>query len=724
MIAQILQDGESLASSSQQTSTERLSSASPLLSQSSPKNPPHRKAGGCFDIRDHLDKLKSDGGSEAKAEKSFFCPVCSNKNFKVNLKTGAYSSFGGCGCADTEEGKKKIRHALSPAKNPNKANQTPTKEPRPKQHRGWEYVDKEGNFLFCIHRWDDPDGKSEDGFSNGRCIRQSFSRKDVTSWGQQIWKKDGKKPGDFNHLAQPYGLAEAKQDLENGAAYVLFVEGEPCVDACRAIGIPAICNLGGAGKYKSKRDAGQIPADRLVATPDRDKPGLKHAQDVAAANPGCRWFYPFAGSPEWNGAMPEKHGLDIADWIELGGTAIQITKGITSPEGNEKAVLKEKIKAGDTHRKLLIGLEVLDEIESPTERFISLQNLREETGLTNGKAFDQAISTLLDEQRNDKDCTLAELMARKNNASFILDQFGCKGALVGIGGDKGDGKTILMYRGAAAVASGEALFGELTVQQGPAIIVQCDESDLNAQKKFISMGIDPSLPIHWMWGFNPSMIPELKRKIQKTGAKFVGIDSITTVAGGRGIKFTDPDFALFLYQLNHLAAELGVVIFILIHLRKPDSAKGARTEVTLNDFLGTGMLTSACSDVFGYWSNKAEDAFPDQYILRCLGKRNCEAGTTWDLQGSKDDFSLQFAGVQGGGDTPSEKRSVIAKALDFLRQRKGDPCSTEQIAQGIGAHEKTVRNALRDYFSNGNALGIQRVKAESTGGRPSFEWIF
>lgn len=390
-----------------------------------------------------------------------------------------------------------------------------------------------------------------------------------------------------------------------------------------------------------------------------------------------------------------------------------------------KQALAEAISGADALETLKLGLETLEDIDSPTERFIALQNLREQTGLTNGKAFDQAIATLIDERRNDKDCTLAELMERQHDATWGIDQFGCKGALVGIGGDKGEGKTTLMYRTAIAVASGEPLFDELTVQRGPAIIVQCDESDLNAKKKFLAMGVDADLPIHWMWGFNPAMVPELKNKIQMTGAKFIGIDSITTVAGGRGIKSTDPEYALFLYQLNSLAAELGVVIFILIHLRKPDSAKG-RKSVSLDDFLGTGMLTAACSDVFGYWANKAEDAFPNQFMLRCLGKRNCESGTTWDLQGSTDDFSLTFVGVQGGGETPSERRSVVAKALDYLRRRKGQPQRVEIISAGICAHEKTVARELRDYYSSGNALGIQRIKGKSTaaGGRPPWLWMY
>jgi hypothetical protein len=228
-----------------------------------------------------------------------------------------------------------------------------------------------------------------------------------------------------------------------------------------------------------------------------------------------------------------------------------------------------------------------------------------------------------------------------------------------------------------------------------------------------------------MWGFNPSMLPELKRKIQRTGAKFIGIDSITTVAGGRGIKSSDPEYALFLYQLNALAADLGVCIAILIHLRKPDTVK-PRSSVGLDDFLGTGMLTAACSDVFGYWPNRQEGAFPDQFVLRCLGKRNCEAGVTWDLQGSKDDYSITFAGVQGGGATPSEQRSTIAKALGFLRQRPGQPFTPSQIGLAISANERTVARLLRDYYSSGNPLFLQRIKQPSTsvGGRPSWSWMF
>ena len=103
----------------------------------------------------------------------------------------------------------------------------------------------------------------------------------------------------------------------------------------------------------------------------------------------------------------------------------------------KKEALKIAISGAAAVETLKLGLEPLEDIDSPTERFAALQNLKAETGLTNGKAFEQAVATLIDEQRNDKDCTLAELMQREHDATWGIDQFAAKGALVGIGGDKG-----------------------------------------------------------------------------------------------------------------------------------------------------------------------------------------------------------------------------------------------------------------------------------------------
>lgn len=91
-----------------------------------------------FDILQHLDRLEPDGGSnDPRGDHSYLCPVCGAENFKVNIRTGKWGSFS-CDCANSEDGKRKIRNALNPAISP--AGVAPSqKPPRPKQYREWLY---------------------------------------------------------------------------------------------------------------------------------------------------------------------------------------------------------------------------------------------------------------------------------------------------------------------------------------------------------------------------------------------------------------------------------------------------------------------------------------------------------------------------------------------------------------------------------------------------------
>jgi len=48
------------------------------------------------------------------------------------------------------------------------------------------------------------------------------------------------------------------------------------------------------------------------------------------------------------------------------------------------------------------------------------------------------------------------------------------------------------------------------------------------------------------------IIPELKKKTQRTSAKFIGINAVTIVARRLEIKSSDSEYSLFAYQLSHL----------------------------------------------------------------------------------------------------------------------------------------------------------------------------
>ena len=44
-----------------------------------------------FDMRNHVDKLRRDGGKDnSNGDTSYHCPVCDAPNFKVNIKTGKW----------------------------------------------------------------------------------------------------------------------------------------------------------------------------------------------------------------------------------------------------------------------------------------------------------------------------------------------------------------------------------------------------------------------------------------------------------------------------------------------------------------------------------------------------------------------------------------------------------------------------------------------------------
>ena len=81
-------------------------------------------------------------------------------NFKVNVVTGKWGSFG-CDCASTEEGKRAIRNALSPAKPrypDNEVRRTALEADSPEGRRVLDLLDREGKPILEVRRSDDGKG--------------------------------------------------------------------------------------------------------------------------------------------------------------------------------------------------------------------------------------------------------------------------------------------------------------------------------------------------------------------------------------------------------------------------------------------------------------------------------------------------------------------------------------------------------------------------------------
>jgi len=99
---------------------------------------------------------------------------------------------------------------------------------------------------------------------------------------------------------------------------ILIVEGEGKAELLISMGIAATCAIGGAGKWRRygyPNYLDDLLGTSIILVPDRDAKGLEHMRDIQNDFPDVKWLYPYPDSPLWN-RLPEKGGLDIADWID------------------------------------------------------------------------------------------------------------------------------------------------------------------------------------------------------------------------------------------------------------------------------------------------------------------------------------------------------------------------------------------------------------------------
>jgi hypothetical protein len=179
---------------------------------------------------------------------------------------------------------------------------------RPRQTRYWEYPARDGSPLVRVVRFDDGKGGK--------------SGKGDADWHQEHWGKckPTRKIGwvvgtkDVPREDIPiYRYAEVRKAIANNEL-IFIAEGEDNVDKFWALGFAATCNIGGSGKWRDS-DTRDLEGAKVVIVPDRDEPGINHAELLHQQFPGALWLYPFPNSKAWEN-LPKSKGLDIADWIE------------------------------------------------------------------------------------------------------------------------------------------------------------------------------------------------------------------------------------------------------------------------------------------------------------------------------------------------------------------------------------------------------------------------
>jgi putative DNA primase/helicase len=168
---------------------------------------------------------------------------------------------------------------------------------RPAQERVWEYKSRNGQPLIRVWRIDYGDGHKPKRWQE--------------KWDGEQWVKGRK--GIQRKDIPIYRYQEIRDAIAQGQT-IFITEGEPCADALWELGIPATTNIDGSLKWKPS-DTNDLNGAKIVLCPDRDQPGIQHAEAIALSFRDAQWLYAFPNSPFWNN-LPESQGLDVADWIK------------------------------------------------------------------------------------------------------------------------------------------------------------------------------------------------------------------------------------------------------------------------------------------------------------------------------------------------------------------------------------------------------------------------
>jgi len=194
--------------------------------------------------------------------------------------------------------------------------------PRPTIVATYDYCDEGGELISQVCRFEPKD------FRQRRRPRAGDKPEDIK--GGWVWTVKGVRP-------VPYRLPDV---LENDDKVIVIVEGEKDVDRLWKLGVPATCNAGGAGKWRTELSEFFRGAD-VVIIPDHDPqkthpktkeplfhpdgkpilPGQDHAHAVAQALSGvAKRVRVLELWKHWR-EMPLKG--DVSDWFAHGGGTIE-----------------------------------------------------------------------------------------------------------------------------------------------------------------------------------------------------------------------------------------------------------------------------------------------------------------------------------------------------------------------------------------------------------------
>ena len=391
---------------------------------------------------------------------------------------------------------------------------------------------------------------------------------------------------------------------------------------------------------------------------------------------------------------------------------------MSAPEydfGLDESTKEEKRKFDD-------GLAEIDKLPL-IRREMGLIQLQKELDYS-PKHFDRLINLLAkaNEEKPPEGFNALVQYVKERRTSPVIKNLLSQGLTL-VAGDGGTGKTSLTFQLAEAVSTGGKFADQFETTAADVVIVELDESYLDAGKKFLLMGLAPDPErIHFMWSFSPMAFPELRQKVQETNAKLVIIDSLLRAAGGE-VKTSDAEFGLLIYRLNDLAAELGVAIIVIHHITKSKDRRN--NEPSKEDIYGSAYVFNGTADAWLLWRTKEDGEVDDTFCLKRIKDRSgtVDVDTVYQFSGSSEDRRLTVKGIRDRTVSLEQIATDRERLKQFLLTHEPAKFTAKQVAQ----HNPPIsigycKNLLRELYGAPLSV-IRREKVTGGVGRPSYAYF-
>lgn len=272
-----------------------------------------------------------------------------------------------------------------------------------------------------------------------------------------------------------------------------------------------------------------------------------------------------------------------------------LTKGIAEPEWPPASVIPATAAEDFGTPEAVAGLESFAASIGMTVETLKRESLAVAARVTE-RGFDNAPLAVAQPK------TLAELLAgglaKLPPRCWEVKGLFMRGALTVVGGAGGTGKSSLMNAIALSVAAGQPFMGfDLRNPQGEAVLIlNGDDDEAEITRRFGAMVQHYGIPatvlgrVHVLGSnilgglkacavenreirFNESWFAWFSAMVRKTGARFVAVDPLFALASLD--ENDNGQMGAFAGRLNRLAAELGIVLVLVVHANKAGTAASA-----------------------------------------------------------------------------------------------------------------------------------------------------